>query len=112
MDLYHEANKQLTLAGHLVYSVASSVHGDWVPTQEEKAILDVVHLMKIHASDSILVISDETGYVGESTEREIYFAKMLLKNVYYLQNEADRVKLRIENWKGKKSCQSSTLTKP
>ena len=97
MDLYHEANRRLTLAGHLVYSVAVSVHGDWKPTEEDKAKLDMVHLMKIDASDAILVVSDSTGYVGDSTRREIFYASLRGKHVYRTTSVGDRNAL-VMDW--------------
>ena len=97
MDLYHEANLKLTLAGHLVYSVATSVKGDFEPTMEEKCKLDIVHLMKIDASDTILVITDKSGYAGESTTREIIYARARGKMVYYLNSHGDRLGL-VPGW--------------
>lgn len=39
-----------------------------------KAKLDELHREKINYSDRIIVVSDETGYYGESTLREIQYA--------------------------------------
>jgi len=100
MDLYHEANLKLTLAGWLVYSVATSVKGDWTPTMKEKAKLDVVHLGKIINSDAILVITDETGYIGESTQREIIYAETVGKSVHWLKESGHRNAL-VLGWGGK-----------
>ncbi len=93
MDLYHEANLKLTLAGHLVYSVATSVKGDFSPTMEEKCKLDIVHFMKIDASEAIFVLSDSTEYIGESTRREIIYASVRHKAVYYRRKMSDRMLL-------------------
>ena len=97
MEQYHAWNKWLALQGHVVYSVSTSVKGEWQPTDEEKETLDLVHLRKILESDAILVINctllpneqrlkqggpPET-YEGESTMREVKWARILDKQVHY-----------------------------
>lgn len=83
MDKYLEVNRKLSLAGHTVYSIATrSTSAEYTPgsadalTPQEKETLDLVHLLKIQGSDECFVITDETGYVGESTKREIKWAGM------------------------------------
>lgn len=49
-------------------------------------MLDLVHLKKIMESDCILVVGkndDGRPYVGDSTRREIRWAKMLGKGVWF-----------------------------
>ena len=89
MERYHEANKRLTLAGHLVYSVCMVSTG--APgarediTTHDKEWLDLVHLKKIQESDAVVVIGvrkgDPDNYVGESTRREARWAAMLGKDM-------------------------------
>lgn len=78
------ANRELTLRGVVVYSLACmpSDHGgkDWC-NEEQKMMLDLAHLAKISASDAIFVVGD--GYVGESTTREIAWARMNGKAVVW-----------------------------
>lgn len=84
MDKYLEVNRKLSLAGHTVYSIATrSTSADYSAEAfgekllaDEKETLDLVHLHKISESDECFVITDETGYVGESTKREIKWAMM------------------------------------
>jgi len=77
-------NLRLTLAGHIVYSVAICGHAEGVNhSRSEKSRLDAVHMLKILNSDAIFVL-DVGGYIGESTEREIAFAELLKKPVYHL----------------------------
>ena len=95
MDQYNAWNRWLTLRGLVVYSVATSVKHDFVPTDDEKETLDLVHLLKIYNSEAVLVIdctrmpldiSDvqiTDAYIGDSTRREIKWAKMLGKAVEY-----------------------------
>lgn len=83
-DRYLRVNRMLSLAGHVVYSVATISSAakaldqyESIPlTPQEKETLDLVHLQKITESDECFVITDETGYVGESTRREIKWASM------------------------------------
>jgi hypothetical protein len=53
-----------------------------------KAKLDVLHFAKIDLSDEILVLDCDGGYIGESTEREIEYARMRGKAIRYLSREA------------------------
>ncbi len=105
MDQYHAWNRWLALQGHVVYSVATSVKGDFSPTDDQKETLDLVHLAKILNSDAILVINclrmpgqykynvDQVkwdllteAYIGESTKREVKWAKMNHKENMYTTN--------------------------
>jgi uncharacterized NAD-dependent epimerase/dehydratase family protein len=85
---YAEVNRRLSLAGHVVYSIATvstSFNGAAVTealTPDQKETLDLVHLQKIARSEEVFVVTDETGYVGESTKREIKWATMCGIDVY------------------------------
>lgn len=83
---FHEWNKKLTLAGHVVYSLAvfpsQEQEKNWY-TERQKQTLDLIHLAKIENSDWIFVL-DVGGYVGESTAREIQFAKIMKRGIYLL----------------------------
>lgn len=84
-DKYREVNRRLSLAGHVVYSIATtstSASGFEPLEPHEKETLDLVHLKKITESDECFVITDQTGYVGESTRREIKWASMNGVEVY------------------------------
>lgn len=82
-------NKQLTLEGNVVYSVAFFGHADNIPlTDEQKNKLDEIHFAKIDNSDGIFVI-DVDGYIGESTRREIGYAELQGKFVKYLSSFPD-----------------------
>lgn len=80
MDQFHDANVALSLAGHVVYSVATSTKGDFQPTADQKFMLDMVHLQKIQESEAIVVVGrqeDGSVYIGESTRKEMMFATTL-----------------------------------
>ena len=75
--LYREANLALTLSGHCVYTCASFKDDGHANTDDEKEILDLVHLRKILESEIVVLITDETGYFGTSTRREIRWISVL-----------------------------------
>ena len=81
-----EAQKQLTLQGHIVISVGLFGHsGDsevWTPGT--KKMLDDMHKRKIDMADEIFVIN-VGGYIGNSTRSEIEYAIATGKNVGYLE---------------------------
>jgi hypothetical protein len=87
---YKAMNERLTLAGHVVFSLSvypsdKSIR-EWY-TEEQKNRLDLVHLAKIKASDGIVVLNVD-GYIGPSTTREIEWAKMLDKKIFWLETSA------------------------
>lgn len=103
---WHEA---LALNGHIpycmvVYPFMKGNNKDWY-TPQQKMMLDLVHLGKIENSDAILVVDlpldcfksrqdfpsmisctynvNCEPYIGESTRREIEWAYMNMKEVYF-----------------------------
>lgn len=82
---FRRMDRQLTLAGHVVYNLAvypSEMGGkDWYNEVQKKA-LDKAHIAKIDNSDAIVVIN--TGaYIGDSTSNEINYAIETGKARYY-----------------------------
>lgn len=83
-----------TLAGHIVLTIGCNMRTDQevfgqCPPEELrliKARLDILHLHKIAMSDEILVLN-VGGYIGESTEREIEYAKSIGVRVRYLESQ-------------------------
>jgi hypothetical protein len=82
---WHEANKQLGLAGHICFSLMTfpSIEGDksWY-TPEQKWTLDLAHLAKIEESDGVVMLNID-GYLGESSLRELEWARMRAKRVFW-----------------------------
>lgn len=81
---FKEYNKRLTLAGHVVYSLAcypSDFGGKNWYTEEQKKILDKVHKDKILNSDAIYIVAPG-GYIGDSTKSEIEFARDNGKRIF------------------------------
>lgn len=64
-------NRELTLAGVIVLAPSEL---DENPTDEQKAVLDALHLRKIDLADRVLIVNPG-GYVGESTRREVAYAR-------------------------------------
>ena len=63
-----------TIAGEIVL-MPFVLPGDVTSAQKER--LDILHRRKIDMSSDVYVVSDSTGYFGESTQNEINYA---LKN--------------------------------
>lgn len=61
----------LTMAGAIVLAPTEL---DSAPSEEEKAVLDALHLRRIDLADRVVVVAPD-GYVGESTRREIAYAR-------------------------------------
>jgi len=88
-------NFEETIAGRIILTVGCDCKSDdeaFAGMDAEsravvKARLDVLHLAKIDMADEVLVL-DEDGYIGESTRREIEYAKSKGKRVrYYSRGE-------------------------
>lgn len=85
-EQYLETQKRLTLERNIVISVGLFGHSgdDEVWTEGTKAMLDDMHLRKIDMADEVFVIN-VGGYIGESTRREIAYAKENGKTVRFLE---------------------------
>lgn len=79
VDEMRAANRDLTFAGVIV--VAPGEAGE-VITGEQKTLLDALHLRKIDLADRVLIVNPG-GYVGESTSREIAYARAIGKPVAF-----------------------------
>ena len=84
------------MRGEIVLSVgfypraqAQHGHGEGVGHDSaEKTKLDELHKRKIDLADYVLVVSDETGYFGESTKGEIRYAVEHGKPVRFIEPKA------------------------
>ena len=86
---FQQEMKRLTLEGNIILSCGLFNHADNEGISDDvKHMLDDMHLRKIDMSDGIFVINKD-GYIGESTRREINYAKSLNKEVTYLENVVD-----------------------
>lgn len=73
------ANRELTFAGVIVVAPGEA---DAPVTSEQKTVLDALHLRKIDLADRVLVVNPG-GYVGESTRREIAYARAAGKPISF-----------------------------
>ena len=81
------ANRDLTFAGVIVvapgvFPRAGDREAGELITSGQKAALDALHLRKIDLADRVLVVS-RGGYIGESTSREIAYARAAGKPVSF-----------------------------
>lgn len=83
MDAFVEAYIQESGKGNVVLTVAGNPRGR--PDYEFiKPVLDRMYLYKVAMSDEILVLN-VGGYVGDSTKREIDYARKLGKRIRWLE---------------------------
>lgn len=85
---FERVNKELTLKGNIVISVACFGHSGDVFTDEQKVLLDDIHKRKIDLADAIYVINKD-GYIGSSTTSEIEYATQHGKEIFYMENKND-----------------------
>lgn len=81
------ANRDLTFAGVIVVApgVFTRPEGGDIDknlTDEQKSALDALHLRKIDLADRVLIVNPG-GYIGESTTREIAYARATGKPISF-----------------------------
>lgn len=89
---FQEANLRETLFGRIVLSIGcnmrndTEIFGHLSPEEQAriKAELDELHLRKIDLADEVLVLN-VGQYVGDSTRREIAYAKSIGKRIRWLE---------------------------
>lgn len=82
---FEKANAFLTLKGHVVLTVGFFEQSEGIAITAEQALLfEQLHLSKNDMSDGIFVIN-VNGYIGESTRKEIEYARRTGKSVEYLE---------------------------
>jgi hypothetical protein len=98
-NYFRAANLRLTLAGQIVLSIGCDTKSDddlaaandlGVNVEQAKIGLDELHKRKIDLADYVLVVSDETGYFGDSTASEIRYAAEHGKPVRFAVAAAER----------------------
>ena len=102
-DEFQQANYDETMNGKIVLSVgfyphakAQHGHGEGVGHDSfEKIALDELHLRKIDLSDEILILN-VGGYIGQSTARELAYARAHGKVIRFLEDENYPVRLEGE----------------
>ena len=86
IDEFEYQNARLTFGGNIVLTIGidTKKYKPLINILDIKSALDKLHLIKIKISDEIFVIN-KGGYIGESTAKEIEFAKSLDKVIKYLE---------------------------
>lgn len=90
-DQMLQVAERLTLEGWIVlmpFVVKRSADGTTAHPPEVREQLDLLHRAKINLSRMIVVVSDETGYYGDSTRGEIAYAERTGKRIAYEQRAA------------------------
>lgn len=85
-DLMLQVAERLTLEGQIVlmpFVVKRSADGGTAHPPEVAEKLDVLHKRKIDLSRKIVVVSDHTGYFGDSTRSEIEYAERRGKGIVF-----------------------------
>lgn len=78
-----EITEKMTLEGNCMLTPNELVKSDKISyTEEEYLMIDKMHKEKIKLSDAILVVN-VNGYIGNSTNSEIKYAKSLNKEILY-----------------------------
>jgi hypothetical protein len=92
LQAFQDANLRETLAGKIVLSIGCDTKSDQdlALGPIDKTALDLLHLCKIDLADEILVLN-VGSYVGESTRREIDYARMQGKRIRWLEPVAEGV---------------------
>jgi dienelactone hydrolase len=86
-DEFARVNRELTLTGAIVIAPGVFGHSGDPFTDDDKLRLDELHLRKIELADEIFVVN-VGGYIGESTRREIAYAKEIGRPVRHLEEVA------------------------
>lgn len=87
-EAFQKANLEETLAGKIVLTIGCDMRSDrdlFIDMREEqveyiKSQLDELHLRKIDISDEVLILN-VGGYIGNSTRRELAYARANGKKV-------------------------------
>lgn len=88
-DAFVRATREETLAGRIVLSVGLFGHQEGIDMGGPvKAALDALHLRKIDLADEVLFLN-VGGYMGESTRRELAYAKTRGKRIRFLEEHTD-----------------------
>lgn len=83
-----DANRRLTLAGHMVLAPGVFGHDGDEITEEQKEALDDLHFRKIDLADEVYVVNPG-GYLGESTLLEMSYARRNGKPISRLVEQRD-----------------------
>jgi len=89
VDTFNEWRQKLTLEGKIVLAIEivttqSREEDPQHVNPQVKAMLDESYLRKIDLADRVMILN-VSGYIGESTTREIAYSKKKDKQIDYLE---------------------------
>ncbi len=95
-EAFRRANFEETLMGKIVLTIGCDTRNDTdlfatfteAHRNRIKAELDELHLRKIDLADEVLILN-VGGYIGESTRRELHYARSIGKRVRFLEPTHD-----------------------
>lgn len=91
-EAFEQATFDATLAGKIVLSIGCNVHdkGEFSRNlaEQNKSMLDELHLRKIDLADEVLILN-VGGYIGESTAKELKYARCGNKKILFLENNEE-----------------------
>ena len=98
-----EVQRILTFKNWMVFGCGSYGHSFHKYSKKlydhDYAIVKILHYRKISQSDSIVIVSDKSCYMGDSTKAELYFAKYYLEiPIFYFDGSNLLGKIEIENY--------------
>lgn len=93
-EAFQDANLKETLSGKIVLTIGCDIKGDDELFDQEfmtpdelvslKNQLDILHFRKIDLADEVLILNVD-GYIGESTARELAYARIMGKKIQFLE---------------------------
>ena len=99
LDVWVDAYIKESIKGRIVLTIAGDcrVRSDY---EQVKPMLDLMYLHKIKMADELLVLN-VGGYIGESTRREIAYARSLKKKIRWLEHDIPVWKKVLNRARGK-----------
>ena len=85
-EAFDQAEFAETLAGRIVLTIGCNCHdvARSAELAQHKPMLDELHLRKIDLASEVYILNVD-GYIGESTRRELEYAKAHSKLIRYLE---------------------------
>lgn len=90
-EAFQKAQLEETLAGKIVLTIGCNTKSDDIfsnltkkELKQTKSKLDELHLRKIDLADEVLILN-VGGYIGESTARELAYARKHSKKIRFLE---------------------------
>lgn len=117
--LFKDAETYFKSLGYVVLSCECFSHYEGIELSEKiKNKLDELHMKKIEIADVVLVINPG-GYIGESTRKEIMYAKKLDKRIIFKYQAAfledsgeENIKIFILDMMKKCNLEESLILQP